>query len=80
MVQQPISPIESNASAKQPAKVHLPRTSESEQLKKIRHTASHVMAMAVKKLFPKAQVTMDTGLSMDFTTTSTTQSLSRKRI
>jgi threonyl-tRNA synthetase len=35
-------------------KVHLPKTSESENLKKIRHTASHVMAMAVQKLFPKA--------------------------
>lgn len=31
---------------------------ESEPLKKIRHTASHVMAMAVQKLFPKAQVTI----------------------
>ncbi|HIK29258.1 MAG: threonine--tRNA ligase [Oscillatoriaceae bacterium SKW80] len=66
MVQQPISPIESNASAKQPAKVHLPRTSESEQLKKIRHTASHVMAMAVKKLFPKAQVTIGPWIEYGF--------------
>jgi threonyl-tRNA synthetase len=39
-------------------KIHLPRTSESETLKQIRHTASHVMAMAVQKLFPKAQVTI----------------------
>lgn len=39
-------------------KVHLPKTSESESLKRIRHTASHVMAMAVQKLFPKAQVTI----------------------
>ncbi|MEN9217800.1 MAG: threonine--tRNA ligase [Gloeomargarita sp. DG_2_bins_126] len=38
--------------------VHLPRTSESERLKRIRHTASHVMAMAVQKLFPKAKVTL----------------------
>jgi threonyl-tRNA synthetase len=42
----------------QPEKINLPRTSESEALKKIRHTASHVMAMAVQKLFPKAQVTI----------------------
>ncbi|MDX2239513.1 MAG: threonine--tRNA ligase [Leptolyngbyaceae cyanobacterium bins.302] len=42
----------------QPEKIHLPRTSESEALKKIRHTTSHVMAMAVQKLFPKAQVTI----------------------
>ncbi|MBF2029132.1 MAG: threonine--tRNA ligase [Oscillatoriales cyanobacterium C42_A2020_001] len=42
----------------QSEKIHLPRTSESEALKKIRHTTSHVMAMAVQKLFPKAQVTI----------------------
>jgi threonyl-tRNA synthetase len=51
-------------------KIHLPRTSESETLKKIRHTASHVMAMAVQKLFPKAQVTIgpwiDYGFYYDF--------------
>ncbi|MGA1623645.1 MAG: threonine--tRNA ligase [Synechocystis sp.] len=50
--------------------IALPRTSESEQLKKIRHTASHVMAMAVQKLFPKAQVTIgpwtETGFYYDF--------------
>ncbi|MDX2228467.1 MAG: threonine--tRNA ligase [Leptolyngbyaceae cyanobacterium bins.349] len=42
----------------QPEKIYLPRTSESEALQKIRHTTSHVMAMAVQKLFPKAQVTI----------------------
>lgn len=51
-------------------KVYLPRTSESENLKKIRHTASHVMAMAVQKLFPKAQVTIgpwiENGFYYDF--------------
>lgn len=41
-----------------PPPVHLPRTSESEKLKRIRHTASHVMAMAVQKLFPRAKVTL----------------------
>jgi threonyl-tRNA synthetase len=50
--------------------VQLPRTSESESLKKIRHTSSHVMAMAVQKLFPKAQVTIgpwtETGFYYDF--------------
>ncbi|MBW4575720.1 MAG: threonine--tRNA ligase [Aphanothece sp. CMT-3BRIN-NPC111] len=54
----------------QPDKIHLPRTSESESLKKIRHTVSHVMAMAVQKLFPKAQVTIgpwiDYGFYYDF--------------
>ncbi|MBD2067719.1 threonine--tRNA ligase [Leptolyngbya sp. FACHB-671] len=55
---------------KQPEKVYLPRTSESENLRKIRHTASHVMAMAVQKLFPKAQVTIgpwiENGFYYDF--------------
>ena len=50
--------------------VKLPRTSESESLKKIRHTTSHVMAMAVQKLFPKAQVTIgpwtENGFYYDF--------------
>jgi threonyl-tRNA synthetase len=54
----------------QPEKIHLPRTSESEHLRKIRHTASHVMAMAVQKLFPKAQVTIgpwiENGFYYDF--------------
>ena len=54
----------------QPEKIHLPRTSESESLKKIRHTTSHVMAMAVQKLFPKAQVTIgpwiENGFYYDF--------------
>ncbi|MTJ32851.1 threonine--tRNA ligase [Aphanizomenon sp. UHCC 0183] len=51
-------------------KIYLPRTSESEPLKKIRHTASHIMAMAVQKLFPKAQVTIgpwiENGFYYDF--------------
>ncbi len=54
----------------QPEKIYLPRTSESELLQKIRHTASHVMAMAVQKLFPKAQVTIgpwiENGFYYDF--------------
>ena len=55
-------------SAQQPIK--LLRTSESESLKKIRHTASHIMAMAVQKLFPQAQVTIgpwtENGFYYDF--------------
>ncbi len=62
MVQQPMPSSEVSASSEaangQVEKIHLPRTSESETLKRIRHTASHVMAMAVQKLFPKAQVTI----------------------
>ncbi|YAI81347.1 MAG: threonine--tRNA ligase [cyanobacterium endosymbiont of Rhopalodia sterrenbergii] len=50
--------------------IKLPRTSESDKVKRIRHTASHIMAMAVQKLFPKAQVTIgpwtETGFYYDF--------------
>lgn len=69
MVQQPMSPQSSNQ-LEQTEKMYLPRTSESESLKKIRHTTSHVMAMAVQKLFPKAQVTIgpwiENGFYYDF--------------
>lgn len=49
-----------------PEKIYLPRTSESESIKKIRHTTSHVMAMAVQKLFPKAQVTIGPWIEYGF--------------
>ncbi len=56
--------------AQKPEKIYLPRTSESETLKKIRHTTSHVMAMAVQKLFPGTQVTIgpwiENGFYYDF--------------
>ena len=55
---------------RQPDAIKLQRTSESESLQKIRHTASHVMAMAVQKLFPQAQVTIgpwtENGFYYDF--------------
>jgi threonyl-tRNA synthetase len=58
------------SSAQQIEVIRLPRTSESESLKKIRHTTSHIMAMAVQKLFPKAQVTIgpwtENGFYYDF--------------
>jgi threonyl-tRNA synthetase len=61
---------ENQPEASQPEKIYLPKTSESEALQKIRHTASHVMAMAVQKLFPKAQVTIgpwiENGFYYDF--------------
>jgi threonyl-tRNA synthetase len=67
-----MSSSESISAPEQSAKIELPRTSESEQLKKIRHTTSHVMAMAVQKLFPKAQVTIgpwiENGFYYDFDT------------
>jgi len=64
-------PSMSNSEApEQPDKINLPRTSESVSLQKIRHTTSHVMAMAVQKLFPEAQVTIgpwiENGFYYDF--------------
>ncbi|HEY9895909.1 MAG TPA: threonine--tRNA ligase [Candidatus Sericytochromatia bacterium] len=63
-------PVSPSPEDDQPEKIYLPRTSESEPLQKIRHTASHVMAMAVQKLFPKVQVTIgpsiETGFYYDF--------------
>jgi threonyl-tRNA synthetase len=64
MVKQPMpSPEEQQV-------IRLPRTSESESLQRIRHTTSHIMAMAVQKLFPKAQVTIgpwtENGFYYDF--------------
>jgi len=70
MVKQPISPPDSHNQSGEPKKINLPRTSESEELKKIRHTTSHIMAMAVQKLFPEAQVTIgpwiENGFYYDF--------------
>ncbi len=62
--------MSASISPEQPEKMYLPRSSESPQLQKIRHTASHVMAMAVQKLFPQAQVTIgpwiENGFYYDF--------------
>jgi len=50
--------------------ISLPRTSDSPQLLRIRHSMSHVMAMAVQRLFPGAQVTIgpwtESGFYYDF--------------
>ena len=63
----------SSAAATTPAPsapVVLPKTSESDQLLKIRHSMSHVMAMAVQQLFPQARVTIgpwtESGFYYDF--------------
>ena len=60
----------SSAAVMSSAPVVLPKTSENEQLLKIRHSMSHVMAMAVQQLFPKARVTIgpwtETGFYYDF--------------
>ena len=66
---EPVSSAAATTSAPS-APVVLPKTSESSQLLKIRHSMSHVMAMAVQKLFPKAQVTIgpwtESGFYYDF--------------
>ncbi|WP_259727248.1 MULTISPECIES: threonine--tRNA ligase [unclassified Synechococcus] len=50
--------------------LHLPKTSESPELLRIRHSMSHVLAMAVQTLFPRAQVTIgpwtESGFYYDF--------------
>ncbi|CAA9568889.1 Threonyl-tRNA synthetase [uncultured Synechococcales cyanobacterium] len=56
----------SQLSPEQPQKISLPRTSESEALHKLRHSTSHVMAMAVQKLFPNAQVTIGPAIENGF--------------
>jgi len=65
-----MSSVESAVANNQSESIQLPKTSESEKLKRIRHTASHVMAMAVQRLFPDAQVTIgpwtETGFYYDF--------------
>lgn len=60
------SPKESPVLVAEQSVIDLPRISESESLKKIRHTASHIMAMAVQKLSPKAQVTISPWIENGF--------------
>jgi len=65
-----MSSVESPVAQEQSEPIKLPKTSESEKLKRIRHTASHVMAMAVQRLFPEAHVTIgpwtENGFYYDF--------------
>ncbi|MBD2258860.1 threonine--tRNA ligase [Pseudanabaena sp. FACHB-2040] len=61
-----MAPSDASGSQLETEKIDLPRTSESEALKQIRHTFSHVMAMAVQKLFPKAQVTIGPSTEQGF--------------
>ena len=67
--QEPVSSAAATTPAPS-APVVLPKTSESPQLLKIRHSMSHVMAMAVQQLFPKARVTIgpwtESGFYYDF--------------
>ena len=66
--QQASDPVPQEAAIAAP--LVLPKTSESPQLLRIRHSMSHVLAMAVQKLFPKAQVTIgpwtESGFYYDF--------------
>lgn len=64
------SPAASSGVATDAAAIVLLKTSESPQLLRIRHSMSHVLAMAVQKLFPGAQVTIgpwtESGFYYDF--------------
>ena len=66
----PGAPAPLVASGEATVAISLPKTSESPQLLRIRHSMSHVLAMAVQKLFPKAQVTIgpwtESGFYYDF--------------
>ena len=53
----PVAPSPKSAEAPEGA-IHLPKTSESPALLRIRHSMSHVLAMAVQALFPQAKVTI----------------------
>ncbi|MGD1895887.1 MAG: hypothetical protein ACFB16_02935 [Phormidesmis sp.] len=58
------SSASANGSTVEAQPIKLLRTRESEKLERIRHTLSHVMAMAVQRLYPTAQVTI--GPSSDY--------------
>ncbi|AFY27584.1 threonine--tRNA ligase [Cyanobium gracile] len=64
------SPVAPGDAPSEAAAIVLPKTSESPQLLRIRHSMSHVLAMAVQKLFPRAQVTIgpwtESGFYYDF--------------
>lgn len=63
----PATPLEQSQAA---IPIMLPTNASSPQLLRMRHTAAHVLAMAVQKLFPKAQVTIgpwiENGFYYDF--------------
>ncbi len=65
-----MSPSPESANGASNGSIRLLKTHESPQLERIRHTCSHVMAMAVQKLFPGVQVTIgpatDYGFYYDF--------------
>lgn len=58
------APIQSAAAKVTP--IPLPTSDESEELLRIRHSASHVMAMALQKVFPEAQTTIGPWIARGF--------------
>jgi len=52
--------------AETPVPVQLPTSDESPELLKIRHTSAHVLAMAVQRLYPEAQVTIGPWIERGF--------------
>ena len=71
MSSSPIAATPQPASVEVPTTtIQLPKTSENPALLRIRHSMSHVLAMAVQRLFPKAQVTIgpwtENGFYYDF--------------
>ncbi|DBB11918.1 TPA: hypothetical protein ACH3X3_006058 [Trebouxia sp. C0006] len=61
-----VETAEKKSSKQQNQLISLPTTDESPQLDRIRHSCSHVMAMAVQKLFPGAQVTIGPAIERGF--------------
>ncbi|KAL3699940.1 hypothetical protein R1sor_017962 [Riccia sorocarpa] len=59
-------PIETSVSEEEVKPVVLPSNETSEKLLQIRHTCAHVMAMAVQKLYPDAQVTIGPWIERGF--------------
>ena len=65
-----IAPPEESAESEPSEAVELPTNDSSEKLLRIRHSCSHVMAMAVQRLYPGTQVTIgpwiENGFYYDF--------------
>eukprot|EP00208_Stichococcus_sp_RCC1054_P007308 CAMPEP_0206145366 /NCGR_PEP_ID=MMETSP1473-20131121/27127_1 /ASSEMBLY_ACC=CAM_ASM_001109 /TAXON_ID=1461547 /ORGANISM="Stichococcus sp, Strain RCC1054" /LENGTH=719 /DNA_ID=CAMNT_0053541539 /DNA_START=164 /DNA_END=2323 /DNA_ORIENTATION=+ len=64
------APQEQQSAPEKVAPISLPTSDESDDLLRIRHSASHIMAMALQKVFPDAQTTIgpwiDRGFYYDF--------------
>ncbi|KAI5076616.1 hypothetical protein GOP47_0008681 [Adiantum capillus-veneris] len=60
------SEIQINVEDESQKRVVLPTNESSEHLLRIRHTSAHIMAMAVQKLYPNAQVTIGPWIEKGF--------------